>query len=270
MFALGVATTGHFSVFGYVSGQAMVSAAQITAHYINEYADLEADKGVVRRTFFSGGSGVLVSGALPRHVAIRAGWVTTSIALSAAAVLATRSVAAAVLGVAALTISWAYSMQPVRLLGTGWGELATSLVVAGAVPAIGALAQAPAVDMLSTSLWWAIAILVPLHIAMMLSFELPDIATDSRAGKRVIAVRIGRTATSKLIVILVAVAAVLVGVAGLAGGIPPGAAYGALGATPAALATLVAMRKGRNHVLTAAAVATFVSVGVALVLGVGL
>lgn len=90
-------------------------------------------------------------------------------------------------------------MPPIRLLGTGWGELATSLVVVVAVPVIGwAVQQAPA----SVALWWAVGILLPVHMAMMLAFELPDIESDTAAGKRVLGVRLGETRSGRLIAIM--------------------------------------------------------------------
>ena len=40
MFWLGARSVSTFDTSGYVLGQAMVTSAQITAHYLNEYAPL--------------------------------------------------------------------------------------------------------------------------------------------------------------------------------------------------------------------------------------
>lgn len=259
MFGFGAAASGVFNVVGYVVGQLMVTAAQITAHYVNEHYDMGPDRAVAHRTWFSGGSGVLVRGELAPSVAHRAALATTGMTLLAAAVLTTRSLLAAVLGVVALAVSWAYSAPPVRLLDTGIGEAATSVVVTGLVPVIGALAQEGSA---TPTLWWGSAVLLPVHMAMMLAFELPDIVSDAAAGKAVLAVRIGRRRTESLIWALLA-AAVGISVAGIAAG---GITYAAL-LVPAAVTALYlgdAVRTDRYGRITVTAVATLVLAGAGL------
>ena len=68
MYAVGVAQGKAIGIATYLLGQAMVSAAQVTAHYVNEYADVEADRLVKNRTMFSGGSQGRLS-AMVRRVA---------------------------------------------------------------------------------------------------------------------------------------------------------------------------------------------------------
>ena len=225
-FALGAASSPAIQIGRYLCAQLMVSSAQLTAHFLNEFADRFVDAGIVTRTAFSGGSGVLVSGRLDPAVALRAGQLTSVVAVGTAAIVWQFSPLASILGVVALAVSWAYSMPPIRLLGTGWGELATTVVVVGIVPSIGAASQGSPV---SPALYLSIAILVPIHFAMMLAFEIPDIGSDRAAGKRVLAVRIGRTRTEVLVVGLLTLAAVglLIGV--LTGVLGRGAAW-ALGA----------------------------------------
>jgi hypothetical protein len=72
MFGLGAATAGSIGVADYVSGQILVTSTQLTAHYVNEYADVEADRHVQHRTFFSGGSGVLANEVLSARTALYA------------------------------------------------------------------------------------------------------------------------------------------------------------------------------------------------------
>lgn len=196
MYAIGVASGGEVSIGGYLLGQLMVTSAQLTAHYVNEYADVEADRLVTNRTFFSGGSGALVDDDISPKLALHAARTTSAVAVAAMVGVALLAPAAALLGGVALAVSWGYSMPPARLLNTGWGELVTSLVVVVVVPMIGAfISGAPA----SPALWWAMAVLLPVHIAMMLVFEIPDSATDREAGKTVLAVRLGEASTIGLI-----------------------------------------------------------------------
>ena len=235
----------------------MVTAMQVTAHYVNEYADREVDQGVTRRTMFSGGSGVLVSGYLEPRVALRAAWASTTTGVILATVVWTVSPLAAVVGLITLVVSWGYSMPPIRLLATGWGELATSLVVIVAVPTIGwAIQHAPA----SAALWWAIAILFPIHMAMMLAFELPDLESDGAAGKRVLGVRLGRARSIRLITIMLGVAAVIAAIGVATSGISAGAGLAvSVGLIPATV-LLRAIRSRDQAATTLAAVSTLAAV----------
>ncbi len=188
MYGVGVVGGGGTTVARYLLGQLMVTAAQLTAHYVNEYSDVEPDKLVHHRTFFSGGSGVLSTGGHSPATALRAARVSSAVAVLAALAVWLISPLAAVLGLISLLVSWIYSIPPIRLLSTGWGELATSLVVTVLVPLIG-------VSMTKMSpgseLVWAMAVLLPVHMAMMLVFEIPDAETDRVAGKTVLLVRLG-------------------------------------------------------------------------------
>jgi 1,4-dihydroxy-2-naphthoate octaprenyltransferase len=186
------------------------------------------------------------------------------VAAAAAAALAWSYPYAALVGLATLAVSWAYSMPPIRLLGRGWGELATSLVVAMAVPFIGVAAQGAAP---SSLLWWSTAALVPVHAAMMLAFEIPDLQSDAAAGKRVLAVRIGLSATQTSIVALYGLAAAAVGVGWLAAGLQSEHVLGAVAAIPGAVLVTRLMHGDRYQWLTAAAVGTFVLTALGLLVG---
>jgi 1,4-dihydroxy-2-naphthoate octaprenyltransferase len=50
----------------------------ISVHYANEYADHKTD-ALTERTKFSGGSGILPRGLVPRDLAFRAAWVTLAL-----------------------------------------------------------------------------------------------------------------------------------------------------------------------------------------------
>jgi len=235
--------------------QLLVTSAQITAHYVNEYADYEADLTVANRTSFSGGSGVLVAGALTRSTALLAASVTTFVTLIAVALVARFSVVGAAAGVAALAVSWAYSMPPVRLLNTGWGELATTATVTGLVPLIGALAQG---NNIAPALWWMVAALSALHFAMLLAFELPDLESDAAAGKRVFAVRVGWHASVVVIAVLFALAVAVITVGWIGGSLSFAMLLGFGACVPAAVVTLWAVRARRHRLTTLAAVAALV------------
>lgn len=264
MFGLGAALGGEIELYGYVAGQIMVTAAQVTAHYTNEYADVVPDAVVANRTWFSGGSGVLVDGRLGVRVALRAAVVSSALAAAAAVSLAVFHPTAAALGLLALAVSWAYSIPPFRLLGTGWGEVATTAVVVGAVPVIGALAQGGAV---TPPLGWSMAVLAAIHMAMLLAFALPDLESDAATGKRVLAVRLGAQATRRAVAGLYALACVLAGVGWATGGLASGQVGGMLAALPVAAVTVVSVQRGWHHIGTAAAVGTLVLAAAGILVG---
>lgn len=246
LYALGALAAGVDDPRAYLVGQLAVTATQLTAHLVNEYADLEADRLISNRTLFSGGSGVLVAGAIEPVTALRAAWSSTTVAVVAAGILAVEHPVASLVVAGALMISWAYSMPPVRLTSTGWGELATSIVVTLAVPFTGASIQGP----IPPVLVWAMIGLLPIHIAMMLAFEIPDIESDRRAGKDVLAVRIGLTRTRRLI------GALLLAGSGTAvlGAAQTGRPLAwMLLAIPAGAVIVTAARGGRHALLTTAA-----------------
>lgn len=262
LYAVGAFSGEVTDLSDYLLGQGMVTSVQVTAHYVNEYADVDADRLVANRTMFSGGSGILSSERMEPVIALRAAWVSSGIASLFAGLVANASPAASVLGLLALALSWAYSMPPVRLLDTGWGELVTSVVVAALVPSVGALVND---ETIGSQLIWATAVLVPVHLAMMLAFELPDIDSDRAAGKTVLAVRIGRRAATTLFSVFLA-AATLVGLIGTlldafdrAWWLPPAA-------LPATVAVTAGLR-GRYHLLTWGAVVILMAVAVGLIIG---
>lgn len=249
LYALGALAAGVSDVTAYIIGQIAVTAGQLTAHLVNEYADVEADRLVVNRTLFSGGSGVLVSGDIDRQSVLTAAIGSTAISLAASIAIGISHPIAGLIAAATLAVSWGYSMPPIRLLGTGWGELATSIVVVIVVPAIGAEIQGS----LTTELWWAMAALLPIHLGMMLAFELPDLESDRAADKLVLAVRLERRATEVLIVILLLVGFVIAAVAALS--YHPSMRWILLG-LPMAVVTVAAMTRHRHGLLTAGAVGT--------------
>lgn len=229
---------------------AMVLSIQLTAHFSNEYFDEAFDHGVINRTMFSGGSGVLVAGHLPPLVAVGAAMATSLVAVILGIFVASWSVGASVVGLVALVVAWLYSTPPIRLTGTGWGELVVTFVVTMLVPLTAVLAQRAPV---AGNLVGATVVLFFIHLAMILVFELPDRESDETAGKRVVAVRVGEANTITLLLALYVVAT------GAAIGLaivdrPPGAAWIAVGAAPGMAAVGLLARTDRYILLTTFAV----------------
>jgi 1,4-dihydroxy-2-naphthoate octaprenyltransferase len=197
---LGTAVASYFGHrapdwFGAALALLAVSTLQLMTHYANEYFDRASDVAGAR-TPFSGGSGVLVEGALAAPVALRAALACLALGLGSAAFFAFQGNAvAAIVTLAIAFFAWFYSAPPLRLLATGLGEFDTMLVVAVLVPLLGYAAQTAAIDAraLAATLPGAAAI-----FAMMLSVEVPDLEADAAGGKRNLLVRMGRGAALPL------------------------------------------------------------------------
>jgi 1,4-dihydroxy-2-naphthoate octaprenyltransferase len=261
MYAIGASTAESVSFSTYLLGQGMVTAAQLTAHYANEFADIKSDRLVRNRTLFSGGSGVLASGELTRPVALAAALFTTAATVVLIIFIEPISTPAALLGLLALLVAWAYSLRPIRLLDTGWGEAVTSLVVTVFVPLVGATTQGAGT---SVGLIWIVASLFPVHLAMMLVFELPDLETDRRSHKRVLAARIGEALTRRTVIALLLSSGIVIGVAAALGAVELVTLWAVAAAVGPAVVTVRATRGTRYTLLTTSAVATFVVLGGAL------
>lgn len=265
MYAIGAFTADAVSVSTYLLGQGMVTSAQLTAHYVNEFADVKVDRLVRHRTLFSGGSGVLASGQLTRPVALAAALVTTASTVVLIIFIEPTSTAAALLGFLALTISWAYSLRPLRLLDTGFGEATTSLVVTVFVPLVGASTQGADI---ATTLIWVVSSLFPVHLAMMLTFELPDLETDKRAHKNVLAVRMGEPRTRRAVSALLVLSALVVISAVIIGSVERVALWAVVASAVPAVLLVREIGGTRYTLLTASAVSTLVVLGSGLLVTV--
>ena len=176
----------------YLVGQLFVSSLQLMTHYLNEYWDMEVDQLNKSRTLFSGGSGVLSGGELPREIALSAAFVCMAVNSASAIALVFQyraGPAAWAIMLLALLGALFYSSPPLKLASTGYGELTASVIVAGLVPAFAHLLQTGRPSLL---ILLATAPLVVFHYAMLIAFEFPDFLSDEAAGKKTLLVRIGR------------------------------------------------------------------------------
>ncbi|MDQ3335917.1 MAG: prenyltransferase [Myxococcota bacterium] len=225
----------------YALGQGAVTAFQLMTHYANDYFDYEADRANTTPTKWSGGSRVLPSGDLPRHVALVAAIVlavlgsVTTLFLDGPYTLPTYALI--------LVLAWEYSAPPLRLCATGLGELDTAIVVTVLVPWVAFYLQAPdlvGLRMLAIS----IVPLALLQIAMLLAIEFPDAAGDAATGKRTLVVRLGAAHAAKLYVAITAAAYLWLPIA-YALGLP--ARVAAAAAIPAPIALWRIARVAADH-----------------------
>ncbi len=195
VYALGVGIADYLGVpidWGlYLLGQAFVTTLQLSAQYLNEYFDSPADTQNPNRTPFSGGSGAVGPGKLSRNTVLLAAVTMLTIVASLTVLLVNRAPATPLLIIVLILGflgAFFYSVPPVRLVSSGYGELTTSFLVAFLVPGFAFLLQTGSFHRL---LLVSALPLTALHLAMMLVFEFPDYATDLKFEKETLLVRIG-------------------------------------------------------------------------------
>ncbi|MBC7173243.1 MAG: prenyltransferase, partial [Polyangiaceae bacterium] len=150
---------------------------QLYIVFANDYADRESDGQ--ERTPFSGGSGVLQSGAI-EPLALRRAAITSAIALVAlSACFAADRPYLLVFAGAAIALLHAYSFPPLRLSFRGGGEWLQALGVGALLPLVGFYTQSGRLDLPA----WALAPAFLAGLAGNVMTAVPDVDTDTRTGK---------------------------------------------------------------------------------------
>jgi 1,4-dihydroxy-2-naphthoate octaprenyltransferase len=195
LYALGVGIARYLGIsinwVVYVFGQLWVILLQLSTTYLNEYFNVTADLENQNRTPITGGSGALDTEKLPRRTALMAAYTCLAFLASLTVIMISRvtltPTALLIMGFALLG-SLAYSTPPIKLEGSGYGELMVSIIVAFALPAYAFIMQTGELHRLVAMSTFPLTFM---HLAMLLAFELPDYANDIKFGKRTIMVRIG-------------------------------------------------------------------------------
>lgn len=175
----------------FILGQAWVTLGQLGTLFLNEYFDGPADQDNPNRTLFTGGSGEIGPGKLPRAAALW-GAVGSLAAVASLTVMLVQRANLSIVTVLYMTLiflgAFFYSILPVRLEGSGYGELTTSILVAHLVPGFAFLLQTGDLHQL---VLLATFPLVFIHLAMMLALSVPDFSHDMKHDKRTLIVRVG-------------------------------------------------------------------------------
>ncbi len=158
----------------------------LSIHYTNEFADYETD-ALTQRTPFSGGSGVLPSGLVPRSWAIRAAWITLVVG-GAVAILGYMSrvfnEAVLLILVAGALGGWMYSLPPLALAWRGLGEFDNAVLGGILLPLYGYCVQSGRID------WEVVVGCVPFALLVfvnLLATTWADRHADAQAGKYTLA-----------------------------------------------------------------------------------
>jgi 1,4-dihydroxy-2-naphthoate polyprenyltransferase len=253
---VGTAAAGRASVWRTLAAFAVGLGLQIGANFANDYQDgmrgidTEQRQGPPRLT----ASGV----ASPRSVLLAA---LVSIAVAAVAGLAL-AVATTLwlipIGAAAMLALWLYSGGPRPYGSLGLGEVMVFVFFGLMATAGTAYVQA---ERIPAAAWWSSAAMGFLAVAILEANNVRDISTDSVAGKRTLAVRLGQRRARALYRALV-VAAFATIVLGVATGIVD-AGYGlsqwallALAAWPLAIGPVEAVGNAEGPALVPVLVGT--------------
>jgi 1,4-dihydroxy-2-naphthoate octaprenyltransferase len=175
----------------FLLGLGLTLSIQLMTHFLNEFFDGPQDQINQNRTIFSGGSGAVGPGVLPRQVAL----IGSVVCLTAAIMLASLGllsysvppIAWIILGISFIA-AFFYNMPPLEFNSSGIGELTTALLVGGLVPAFAFTLQ--------TGEWHRLlpittTPIVAATLAMIMVFELIDYSADEKNVKRTMMVRLG-------------------------------------------------------------------------------
>jgi 1,4-dihydroxy-2-naphthoate octaprenyltransferase len=229
----------------YLAGQALVTAGQLTAHYLDEYFDAEQNADNPNRTFLTGGSRVLGPGGLPARLAMQAAIVCMGFLGILASTLLVRGIVPLLAWLVFALLFFGsvfYSAPPIRLVSTGYGEVAASVLIAGLVPTFGFVMQTGGLHRL---LLMSTTPLVALHFAMLIAFGLPDYGSDLKHDKRTLLVRLGWQTGMRLHDAAI-LFAILSGFLAYLDGLPMRVALGSLIALPLGLAQIWQMARLRR------------------------
>lgn len=174
-------------------GAIWIILVQLSAQYLNEYFDVAVDSFNENRTIFSGGSGVLGPGEdkLTRKTALSAFVVVTSLAAALVLIMLWSQGLNSLSGGLMLAIylgGVAYSLPPVQLARTGYGEFTASLLVGYLVPMLGFALQTGETHRLVSMASLPVVLLL---LVFMLAVSFPDYAMDLKYEKRTFLVRAG-------------------------------------------------------------------------------
>ena len=175
----------------YWLAQAWLTLLQLSMHYLGDYFAHPADTANTRRTPFAERSDALGPGKLPRNLALWAGVSCLSVAASLTVLLlqTTDQSPAVVLIMGLIFLGvLSYSVPPLRLASSGYGELLMSILVTNLAPALAFLLQASEWHRLLPMSGFPLLLL---HLAMMVAFEFPDYAVDAKYEKHTLLVRMG-------------------------------------------------------------------------------
>lgn len=208
----------------YVLGQAWVTALQLSAHFLYEYFEYSSphpvppDANLFSRT--SRGTNAEGNNSshpelekLPRPTYLIAATIALTITAFFTVLLLQVAPLSPLLGfilIVGFLGAFFYSVPPVHLATSGYGELMISILVANLIPAFAFLLQFSDLHRL---IMMVTLPLTSLHLAMMLALEFPTYAANLKRRERNLLVRLGWKTAMKFHNILILSTFLLLGLA---------------------------------------------------------
>jgi 1,4-dihydroxy-2-naphthoate octaprenyltransferase len=227
------------------AGLALVLFIQLMTHYVHAYSEPDREIDPSRRTPFTGPSGAVGPSRLPRIVPLSA----AILVIGLGAVLATGLAIGRELPIAAWLLlalifvgAFFYDAAPLRLSGSGYGEIIAAVIAAGLVPTFGYVIQTGEVHRF---LLMATFPLVMLTFAMFIAIELPEYALSTTVRGGNLLTRLGWS-TAMRIHDSAILLAILLFVLGIAAGLPRRLGTGMLIPLPLAVGQIWQMARIRN------------------------
>jgi len=204
---LAVASGGNFNPAYAALCYAVVLLGDLSTHYSNNYFDVEVDKYVEQKKFFSG-STILVTypklRPLAKHISISL-LVLSNILAAITVLFVGAPTEFLIIALGANFLGWAYSAPPFRLISRGFGEIVVAVVTGFAIPGIGYLAVRGQLDQLFV--YFAVPF-VMYGLILSLSLGAPDREIDQKGGKRNLVVRKGERSVFSVILAMALLATV--------------------------------------------------------------
>jgi len=174
----------------YLLGQAWVLVLQLGAVYLYEYYEALRRSSSPPEGLVPGGNGNVSPAKQPVTFMVVAAVSLTVVASLSVLMISELRLSAPTLLIMALAFLGAvfYSVPPVRLALSGYGELTVAILFANMIPAFAFLLQTGEVHRLLAMSTFP---LTALMLAMTLTFELADYATDLKHNRRTLMVRVG-------------------------------------------------------------------------------
>ncbi|HSV42157.1 MAG TPA: prenyltransferase [Methanomassiliicoccales archaeon] len=194
--------SGTIDLSAAVFGLIVLLTATMMGHYADEYADQDTD-GLTRRTRFSGGSGVLASGAVRPITALNMAVLMLLLTMALASVGHSYHIFSETyiwLLAASLVLGWFYSMRPVQLERRSLGEIANAFLGGTCMVLSGYLPQVKELSILS------ILLCIPLTLAVLVNLigvHWADREADKMVGKMTMVVRLGTSSIALFAVLMV-------------------------------------------------------------------
>lgn len=187
---LAIANGGSVNLVRVILCYAVVFLGDLSTHYSNDYFDVEVDKYVGQKKFFTGSTILVTNPRLrPLSKSISLSLLAFSNVLAAALVLfygvPTEFL---IITLAANFLGWIYSAPPFRLISRGLGEIIVAAVTGFAIPGVGYLAVRGQFDPLFA--YFAVPFMM-YGLILSFSLEAPDCEIDRKGGKRNLVVRKG-------------------------------------------------------------------------------